>query len=211
MTTLEIATLTETIHLCFEYSQNNETFNLQQRIKWLIEGINLRERLKQLMSEELSLDADSLVEKANEKLEKISEKLQNKFNEIIQQIIDLVAIADLLVEFGLPNPKVLTETIANTKPPTQAAFITIELKDSTGMALANLSLFDNIFDNRSIQVFSPTIPEKVPSNLRIGKKQSKTKGISLHIGLNRVDPAHYQGWDGKLNGCENDAKSMERH
>ncbi|HEY9770382.1 MAG TPA: hypothetical protein V6C71_18145 [Coleofasciculaceae cyanobacterium] len=157
------------------------------------------------MSEELSLDADSLVEKANEKLEKISEKLQNKlencqnFSEIIQQIIDLVAIADLLVEFGLPKPKVLTETIANTKPPTQAAF-TIELKDSTGMAIANLSVFDNIFDNRGIQVFSPTIAEKVPSNLRTGQKQSKTKGISLHIGLNQVDPAHYQGWDGKLRG-----------
>lgn len=35
------------------------------------------------------------------------------------------------------------------------------------------------------------------------------KGISLHIGLNRVDPAHYQGWDGKLAGCENDARDMD--
>jgi hypothetical protein len=31
---------------------------------------------------------------------------------------------------------------------------------------------------------------------------------SLHIGLNGVDPARYDGWDGKLNGCENDARSM---
>ncbi len=35
-------------------------------------------------------------------------------------------------------------------------------------------------------------------------------GISLHIGLNFVDPSHYNGWDGKLNACENDAADMER-
>lgn len=33
-------------------------------------------------------------------------------------------------------------------------------------------------------------------------------GISLHIGLNAVDPAHYQGWDGALAACEFDAKDM---
>jgi Caspase domain/Putative peptidoglycan binding domain len=38
-----------------------------------------------------------------------------------------------------------------------------------------------------------------------------TKGrrlLSLHIGVNRVDPARYEGWDGKLNGCENDARTI---
>ncbi|MEU9957087.1 caspase family protein [Streptomyces sp. NPDC050982] len=34
-------------------------------------------------------------------------------------------------------------------------------------------------------------------------------GMSLHIALNRVDPAKYGGWDGKLNACENDARDME--
>jgi hypothetical protein len=34
------------------------------------------------------------------------------------------------------------------------------------------------------------------------------KGISLHIGLNAVDPAHYGGWDGALSACEYDAKDM---
>jgi hypothetical protein len=34
-------------------------------------------------------------------------------------------------------------------------------------------------------------------------------GISLHLGLNRVDPAHYAGWDGALNACESDANAME--
>jgi metacaspase-1 len=35
------------------------------------------------------------------------------------------------------------------------------------------------------------------------------KGVSLHIGLNTVDPAHYDGWDGQLNACEFDANDME--
>jgi hypothetical protein len=35
------------------------------------------------------------------------------------------------------------------------------------------------------------------------------RGISLHIGLNRVDPDHYDGWDGALTACEFDAEDME--
>ncbi|OAI38725.1 peptidase C14 [bacterium SCGC AG-212-C10] len=35
------------------------------------------------------------------------------------------------------------------------------------------------------------------------------KGLSIHIGLNRVDPRHYQGWEGKLKACEADANDME--
>jgi hypothetical protein len=34
------------------------------------------------------------------------------------------------------------------------------------------------------------------------------KGISIHIGLNSVDPVHYEGWDGALAACEADAKDM---
>jgi metacaspase-1 len=34
------------------------------------------------------------------------------------------------------------------------------------------------------------------------------KGISLHIGLNVVDPAHYGGWSGPLNACEYDVDTM---
>jgi len=34
------------------------------------------------------------------------------------------------------------------------------------------------------------------------------KGISIHIGLNHVDPKHYQGWDGALNACIAHAKDM---
>ena len=35
-----------------------------------------------------------------------------------------------------------------------------------------------------------------------------TTGISLHIGLNAVDPTHYQGWSGQLTACELDAADM---
>ena len=34
------------------------------------------------------------------------------------------------------------------------------------------------------------------------------QGISIHIGINRVDPGHYQGWSGELAGCEFDAHDM---
>lgn len=34
------------------------------------------------------------------------------------------------------------------------------------------------------------------------------KAISIHIGLNHVDPAQYEGWDGKLFACVADAKDM---
>ncbi|MFE1774343.1 caspase domain-containing protein [Streptomyces sp. NPDC059008] len=35
-------------------------------------------------------------------------------------------------------------------------------------------------------------------------------GLSLHVGLNQVDPDRYGGWDGRLVACENDAHDMAR-
>jgi hypothetical protein len=35
------------------------------------------------------------------------------------------------------------------------------------------------------------------------------KGLSVHIGLNAVDPTHYANWDGKLAACEFDAEDMQ--
>jgi hypothetical protein len=34
------------------------------------------------------------------------------------------------------------------------------------------------------------------------------RGIGLHIGLNRVNAAHYRAWDGALDCCEQDAEDM---
>jgi metacaspase-1 len=36
----------------------------------------------------------------------------------------------------------------------------------------------------------------------------KPQGLSLHLGLNLVSPKHYEGWDGELMACENDARAM---
>jgi hypothetical protein len=35
------------------------------------------------------------------------------------------------------------------------------------------------------------------------------KGLSVHVGLNAVDPTHYAGWAGPLAACEFDARDME--
>ena len=40
-------------------------------------------------------------------------------------------------------------------------------------------------------------------------KENSLKGISLHIGVNVVDPEHYGGWSGPLKACEFDAIDME--
>lgn len=37
---------------------------------------------------------------------------------------------------------------------------------------------------------------------------AKPKALSLHLGVNTVNPAHYAGWDGPLKACEFDAKDM---
>ena len=41
-----------------------------------------------------------------------------------------------------------------------------------------------------------------------GGPTTGVQAMSLHIGMNRVDPAKYGGWDGVLTGCERDAQTM---
>jgi metacaspase-1 len=41
------------------------------------------------------------------------------------------------------------------------------------------------------------------------KKAAKRAARSLHIGLNAVDPKHYEGWSGPLAACELDARDMD--
>ena len=40
------------------------------------------------------------------------------------------------------------------------------------------------------------------------KAPAKAKGLSVHVGLNSVDPKHYEGWSGELMACEFDAADM---
>jgi len=37
---------------------------------------------------------------------------------------------------------------------------------------------------------------------------TRAQALSLHLGLNAVNPAHYAGWSGELGACEFDAKDM---
>ena len=39
-------------------------------------------------------------------------------------------------------------------------------------------------------------------------RPGRRTGRSLHVGLNRVAPSHYEGWSGPLGGCEFDANDM---
>lgn len=41
-----------------------------------------------------------------------------------------------------------------------------------------------------------------------GDFRDRPTGLSINIGLNRVDPNHYGGWDGQLAACEFDARDM---
>jgi hypothetical protein len=42
----------------------------------------------------------------------------------------------------------------------------------------------------------------------MAKGKATVKGRAIMIGLNKVDPAHYDGWSGPLVACEADASSM---
>lgn len=42
------------------------------------------------------------------------------------------------------------------------------------------------------------------------KVARRPKGLGIHIGLNHVDPGHYDGWSGELNACLDDARSMAK-
>lgn len=45
-------------------------------------------------------------------------------------------------------------------------------------------------------------------NSRMGEDSIVPTGYSLHLGLNSVDPKHYNDWSGPLRGCEKDANDM---
>jgi len=54
-------------------------------------------------------------------------------------------------------------------------------------------------------------PVRKPARKPVRKpaqKRRKSTAMSLHLGLNAVDPAAYSGWDGSLAACEFDARDM---
>ena len=46
------------------------------------------------------------------------------------------------------------------------------------------------------------------SSAKAAPAPTRVTGLSLHLGLNSVDPAHYSGWSGPLAACEFDAHDM---
>ena len=42
----------------------------------------------------------------------------------------------------------------------------------------------------------------------VTRSARKPKALSIHLGLNAVSPAHYEGWGGPLAACEFDANDM---
>lgn len=59
---------------------------------------------------------------------------------------------------------------------------------------------------------APEATPEAPMAMKAGPIMSvagKRKGLSLHIGLNSVDPQYYAGWNGTLLACENDANDMK--
>jgi hypothetical protein len=40
------------------------------------------------------------------------------------------------------------------------------------------------------------------------KTPARPRALSLHLGLNSVSAAHYEGWEGPLAACENDARDL---
>lgn len=59
---------------------------------------------------------------------------------------------------------------------------------------------------RSLGLTGTTTPTTPTTPAGSGAKRA----VSLHLGLNGVDPAGYGGWSGPLSGCEADADTMTR-
>ena len=105
MVQLDIPTLIDNITICFANSRDNESFDIDQRRKWLIQGIEQRQRLRQLIGEQIAEEANSLVTDANQRISHINQRLKEKlesrrrFNDTIEQIITVVGVLDQIVSF----------------------------------------------------------------------------------------------------------------
>ena len=51
--------------------------------------------------------------------------------------------------------------------------------------------------------------KRKPTQPQSPARVSGRKALSIHIGLNKVDPKHYEGWEGPLRSCEYDATDMQ--
>lgn len=99
MIELDIPTLTAVVSQCFANSRNNQAFNSEQRLKWLIKGLEMRQLLLQLIGKEMTEGVNSEVGEANQRLGEINQRLkdlQETLKNFNQTLIDLTILADIL-------------------------------------------------------------------------------------------------------------------
>jgi hypothetical protein len=68
---------------------------------------------------------------------------------------------------------------------------------------------DGVAGPQTLQALGLTAAAGISTTPTPATPSGPNKAVSLHIGLNLVNPAGYKGWDGKLNGCEGDAHTYE--
>ncbi len=105
MVDLAFALLKQNVDKILEYSGDNKTFSPDQRDRWLIKGIELGEKLKQLANVRISKTADPDIIRANQQIEIINNRLLakteslSKFPDTIQKIDDVASILDTIIGF----------------------------------------------------------------------------------------------------------------
>lgn len=74
-----------------------------------------------------------------------------------------------------------------------------------------IQLITNILNGGIVtpQEAHETINQESQPEVVENTQPSEYNGYSLHIGLNKVNPNFYGGWDGRLAGCINDANDMQ--
>jgi hypothetical protein len=102
--------------------------------------------------------------------------------------------------------------------------VTIDGENFKSQAGENTVKFDGVIATDVRKASKNQIIVSVPNGAKTGKISVTTnrgtgnsdedfavirEGYALAIGLNRLDPAHYGGWDGSLTGCEPDARDMK--
>ncbi|MCX5009307.1 caspase family protein [Streptomyces sp. NBC_00638] len=67
---------------------------------------------------------------------------------------------------------------------------------------------DGVASPSTLAALGVTGPQAPPLDGTPQPPAAKVSALSLHIGLNSVDPDAYGGWSGRLRGCEHDARTM---
>jgi len=118
--------------------------------------------------------------------------------------LDALAAAQVLKDVGFSAE----ETAVALRDPNgydiqDATLVATALKDVFGL---DATFAAQVLKNAGFSAEETAIALQDPNGYNI----QLAKGISVHIGLNSVDPQHYSGWSGPLNACEADAQDMQQ-